>query len=57
MDTNNLFTAIQPGLIEEVFEELTAGQSFRFERIVSRGQSTPPGQWLEQDQAEWVVSL
>jgi cupin 2 domain-containing protein len=27
------------------------------ERIVSTGQSTPSGEWLEQDRDEWVVLL
>lgn len=27
------------------------------ERIVSTGQATPPGDWLEQDRDEWVVLL
>ncbi len=27
------------------------------ERIVSTGQSTPAGEWLEQDRDEWVVLL
>ena len=27
------------------------------ERIVSTGQSTPPGEWLESDRGEWVVLL
>ncbi len=27
------------------------------ERIVSTGQSTPPGEWLEGDRDEWVVLL
>ena len=27
------------------------------ERIVSNGQTTPAGEWLEQDRDEWVVLL
>jgi cupin 2 domain-containing protein len=27
------------------------------ERIISTGQATPPGQWLDQDTAEWVILL
>ncbi|MCA9116422.1 MAG: cupin domain-containing protein [Planctomycetaceae bacterium] len=42
---------------EEVFETLFAGGKFRLERIVSTGQSTPPGEWLEQPEAEWVILL
>ncbi|WP_017300069.1 cupin domain-containing protein [Nodosilinea nodulosa] len=29
----------------------------RVERIVSSGQTTPPGDWYDQNQAEWVVLL
>ena len=31
--------------------------SFRLERIVSHGQSTPKGQWYDQEQDEWVILL
>jgi len=30
---------------------------FLLERIVSTGQTTPPGQWLKQDTHEWVILL
>lgn len=29
----------------------------RLERIVSRGQATPDGEWYDQDANEWVVLL
>lgn len=40
---------------DEVFTELLRGGAFRLLRIVSNGQSTPPGQWLDQDDDEWVL--
>jgi cupin 2 domain-containing protein len=42
---------------EEVFEPLAEGAGVLVERIVSTGQSTPPGEWLEGERDEWVVLL
>ena len=50
----NLFEgADAPG--REDFFALLAGRSFRLERIVSRGQPTPPGEWYDQTDDEWVM--
>ena len=57
MDIKNLFAQIPPDHGQEFFEKLAEGDGFQLERIVSRGQSTPPGEWLEQDRHEWVVLL
>ncbi|MCK4994476.1 MAG: cupin domain-containing protein [Candidatus Omnitrophica bacterium] len=53
----NLFERISGELPEEIFETLLKTGSFRIERIVSQGQSTPKGTWLLQKQNEWVVLL
>ena len=42
---------------EELFEPLAEGAGVLVERIVSTGQSTPPGEWLVGDRDEWVVLL
>lgn len=42
---------------EERFERLAGGADVLVERIVSTGQSTPPGEWLEQSRDEWVALL
>ncbi len=42
---------------EEVFETLLERPGLRLERIVSRGQVTPPGQWYDQEQEEWVAVI
>ena len=42
---------------EELFTDLVRAPGVRIERIVSRGQVTPVGTWLEQAQAEFVVLL
>ncbi len=41
----------------EVFEELYSSGDFLIERIISAGQSTPEGKWLEQERDEWVILL
>lgn len=42
---------------EEHLDLLAIGTGIRVERIVSRGHSTPQGQWYDQDQPEWVALL
>ena len=41
----------------ERFEELLARPGVRLERIVSSGQATAPGEWLEQAWDEWVLLI
>lgn len=53
----NLFTGIPPRLTDEVITTLLASPGLRIERIVSRGQASPPGFWYDQPQAEWVIVL
>jgi cupin 2 domain-containing protein len=51
----NLFAPLPgPGATEE-FLTLAAHAGVRVERIVSRGNVTPAGEWYDQDWAEWVV--
>lgn len=57
MEPRSLFAPIPGDITGEVVETLLETPAFRIERIVSRGHVTPPGQWLEQDAAEWVVLL
>jgi len=54
----NLFddTPATPGA-PELFATLIENRAFRLERIVSTGQATSEGQWLEQEDGEWVVLL
>ncbi|UQZ88434.1 cupin [Deltaproteobacteria bacterium Smac51] len=48
----------QPDNIEEQFETiLTNDKGLLVERIVSHGQTTPPGQWHDQERDEWVIVL
>ena len=57
ISTGNLLAEIPAALTEEQFQTLFAGQGFVLKRIVSTGQATPPGQWYDQDEDEWVVLL
>ena len=41
----------------EFFENLINNNSFRIERIVSSGQHTPEGIWLEEDTNEFVLLI
>ena len=54
MATRNICEAGGSGTGEEFFP-LLDGKSFRLERIVSRGQPTPEGQWYDQAWPEWVM--
>jgi cupin 2 domain-containing protein len=53
----NLFQNIPEELNQELVEKLIEQDSFRLERIVSRGQISPPDFWYDQDEHEWVVIL
>ena len=57
MQISNLFTCNDDPVPDELIEILLAGSGFRLERIVSTGQSTPKGQWYDQEDAEWVILL
>lgn len=54
---DNLFQLPNPLPVAEVFTALVETPHLRIERIVSTGQTTPPGTWYDQSQAEWVVLL
>lgn len=53
----NIFTHLPADLSVEHFQTLLESQGFILERIVSRGQSTPQGEWLHQTRDEWVLLL
>jgi len=52
---HNLFTDPAEHIRSEFFETLVVSAGARLERIVSQGQSTAQGEWLEQDANEWVL--
>ena len=53
----NLYHALPDTGAAEQFVELLARPGLKIERIVSSGQSSPPGFWYDQPQAEWVLLL
>lgn len=53
----SLFGGIPEELPEELFQPLLEGRAFRMQRILSRGQASPPGYWYDQDEHEWVLVL
>lgn len=57
MNCQNLYRKIPADTKEEIFEPLLQTRHFRLERIVSKGQATPPGEWYDQAMEEWVVLL
>ena len=57
MLVDNLFAKLPKDTGAEIFENLLERPGFRLERIVSTGQATLPGEWLQQEEAEWVLLL
>jgi cupin 2 domain-containing protein len=53
----NLFAAVPQQLVEEQIIALIERPGLCIERIVSAGQSSPPGFWYDQEWDEWVVLL
>ena len=51
----NLFAHIPREMPGEIVEEILRTEGFRVERIVSRGQASPPGFWYDQETDEWVL--
>jgi len=55
LETHNILRGLAAGAAAEVHERLAAGRAFRLDRIVSTGQATPPGDWYDQAEDEWVM--
>ncbi|MEK7826251.1 MAG: cupin domain-containing protein [Thermodesulfobacteriota bacterium] len=55
ISVHNLFDGVSPELPGEAVEEILRAETFRIERIVSRGQNSPPGFWYDQQTEEWVL--
>lgn len=53
----SLFNGIPATLLEESFQTLAEKGNTRVERIVSAGQTTPPGEWYKQEWDEWVLLI
>jgi Cupin domain. len=58
MDIRNFFADLPDARAAERIEALpVSSDTVRIERIVSRGQATPEGQWYDQSEHEWVLLL
>ena len=55
--TGNLFADIPSDLSTEAFELLASGNGVKIERSISKGHTTPPDRWNEQNQNAWVLVL
>ena len=53
----NILSQLPEKLKDEQFTELLTAPDLRIERIVSTGHRTPSGEWLEQNQNEWVLLI
>lgn len=56
-ERGNIFGDVPADLVAEQCIDLAGSAHVRIERIVSRGQASPPGFWYDQAQAEWVLLL
>lgn len=54
---NNIFNLPASIPTEELFETLLSTEGVLIERIISTGQTTPPGEWYDQNTDEWVILL
>ncbi|MBL7129091.1 MAG: cupin domain-containing protein [Ignavibacteria bacterium] len=58
MNSKNIYKISGEYPIEqELFESILSNGDVVIERILSSGQRTPEGQWLQQDKDEWVILL
>lgn len=53
----NLLKDLPDDLSKEVFDDILSHKQLRIERIVSTGQTTPEGDWYDQEDHEWVLIL
>lgn len=53
--SGNLFSDLPASQAGEQFQTLLETAGLKIERIVSRGQASPPGFWHNQENTEWVL--
>ncbi|MEL6496759.1 MAG: cupin domain-containing protein [Cyanobacteria bacterium J06623_7] len=53
----NIFDLPANLLPQELIESLLSQDDILIERIISTGQTTPPGEWYDQNKNEWVIVL
>ena len=57
IDIQNIYSSIPADIPQEIFQDILTTDSFKVERIVSKGHASPEGFWYDQDQSEWVILL
>lgn len=57
MEKDNIYANIPLAIPEEICQELFQSASFKIERIISKGQATPPNFWYDQPKNEWIILL
>ncbi|MDY0234153.1 MAG: cupin domain-containing protein, partial [Sulfurimonas sp.] len=55
MEKSNIFSNIPTNLDDELFEDIINKESFKLQRIISQGHTTPEDEWYDQDEDEWVM--
>jgi len=53
----NILSNIPHDLREELFETLVATEGVKIERIISKGHTSPAGEWYDQQRNEFVLVL
>ena len=56
-DIRNIYSSIPVDIPKELIQDILTAGSFKIERIVSKGHSSPEGFWYDQDHNEWVILL
>ena len=51
----NLFSNLPDAVAQEAIDAILTRPGIRIERIVSRGQASPPGFWYDQPESEFVL--
>lgn len=54
---SNIFSDLPDNTDEENVERLLSASDLTLQRIISRGQHTPDGQWYDQHENEWVILI
>ncbi len=57
LSVKNLFADIPGEMPDEICTQIVRADDVRIERIVSRGQASPPGFWYDQETNEWVLLI
>ncbi|MFM2311655.1 MAG: hypothetical protein RLZZ04_931 [Cyanobacteriota bacterium] len=56
-EIKNIFELPEKLPATELFETLWHDDQISFKRIISTGQTTPVGEWYDQEQNEWLIVL